>query len=152
MMPDLQKFSWNKLLFLSHTHIHADRPKEAEEAYRTALAFKPDHLNGNTNMGHLCRLQGRWEEARRYFTSALARRPNLPTLHYFLGVASEEIGTQRDIEVKPWFQTYVCMGMNLCEWEWIVYGADCAHWLHYQRHKYVKFSDTMPVWTTVHDA
>jgi tetratricopeptide (TPR) repeat protein len=84
-------------VFLSH--IHAGRPKEAEEAYRTALSFKPDHLNANTNMGHLCRLQGRWEEARRYFTSALDRRPTLPTLHYFVGVASEEIGTERDIEV-----------------------------------------------------
>ena len=90
-----------------------DRPEEAEEAYSTALSLKPDHINANTNMGHLCRLQGRWEEARHYFTSALARRPTTPTLHYFVGMASEEIGTERDIEVYKFDRE-----LSWCEFEW----------------------------------
>ena len=78
---------------------HTDRPHEAEEAYLTALHHKPDHINANSNMGHLCRLQGRWREARSYFEAALRRRHNVPSLHYLVGVVSEELGTERDIEV-----------------------------------------------------
>ena len=83
----------------THTHTHVDRPLEAEKAYLSALTFKPDHINGNTNMAHLCRLQGRWAEAREYFMTALKRRPKLPILHYYVGVASEELGGAQDIEV-----------------------------------------------------
>lgn len=66
-------------------------------------------------MGHLCRLQGRWEEARRYFTIALARRPTTPTLHYYVGVVSEEIGTERYLEVHTHVRDYedwVCVYGN----------------------------------------
>ena len=87
---------------LSHAHTHSltDRPQEAEEAYRTALFHKPDHINGNTNMAHLCRLQGRWREARDYFMIALQRRPRTPTLHYYAGLASEELGSSQDLQVN----------------------------------------------------
>lgn len=83
-----------------------DRAQEAEEAYLSALSHKPDHINANTNMGHLCRLQSRWQAARRYFRRALQRRPRLPTLHYYVGVVSEELGTRQDIEVGTYVHTY----------------------------------------------
>ena len=44
-------------------------------------------------------MQGRWEEAIHHFRTALKRRPHNPTLRYFVGMASEELGTSRDIEV-----------------------------------------------------
>ena len=31
--------------------------------------------------------------------AALQRRPKLPTLHYYVGVVSEELGTAHDMEV-----------------------------------------------------
>lgn len=50
-------------------------------------------------MGHLCRLQGRWQEARKHFSVALQRRPKSPILHYYVGVVSEELGTQEAMKV-----------------------------------------------------
>ena len=87
------------VISLGFFYKHPERALEAEEAYLTALSYKPDHVNANTNMAHLCRLQGRWQEARNYFKTALQRRPKLPTLHYYMGVVSEELGTAQDLEV-----------------------------------------------------
>ena len=42
---------------------------------------------------------------------ALKRRPMLPTLHYYVGMASQELGTERDMEV--------CENMCMC-----VFSAD----------------------------
>ena len=79
------------------------REKEAEKAYLKAIHFKPDHINGNINMGHLCRMQARWTKARRHYNVALKKRPQLATLHYYVGLVSEELGTAEDLEV------YTCM-------------------------------------------
>ncbi len=96
------------VLFLS-----LDRPMEAEECYRRAMSIKSDHINANTNMGHLCRLQERWEEARAHYTTAGQRRPNNFLLHYYIGFVSERIGTSLDIQVEYFVYLFVCC-LSVC--------------------------------------
>ena len=50
-------------------------------------------------MGHLCRLQERWPEAKHHYTTALGRRPTNPTLQYYLAFVLEKMGTQEDLRV-----------------------------------------------------
>ena len=90
------------IVCLSHVIVllYAERPEGAERCYRRALSIKPDHINANTNMGHLCRLQHRWGEASRYYRVALSRRPDNPTLLYNLGVVLERIGHPSNVTVK----------------------------------------------------
>lgn len=83
----------------SYYDLSTDRPKEAEQCYRTALKIKPDHVTANTNMGHLCRIQGRWKEAVEHYTTASHRRPNNPILHYHIGNALIQIGGNKNFEV-----------------------------------------------------
>lgn len=84
-----------------HTHIHTtDRPHQAEKCYLKALSIKSDHINANTNMGHLCRLQGRWAEASGYYHTALQRRPNNVLLRYYLGLAHQNMGGAENLQVR----------------------------------------------------
>ena len=89
----------------THTCIHAhtmyltDRAKEAEDCYCKALSIKADHINANTNMAHLCRIQERWEEAVTYYSTALRRRPKNPLLHYYLGFVYERLGSAEGRQV-----------------------------------------------------
>lgn len=68
------------------------RAKEAEECYKRALSIKPDHITANINMGHLCRLQERWEEALEHYDRAKERRPHSPVMHYYAGWMLGETG------------------------------------------------------------
>jgi tetratricopeptide (TPR) repeat protein len=76
-----------------------DRPQEAEDCYRRALSIKGDHINANTNIAHLCRIQGRWEEAVTYYSTALRRRPKNPLLHYYLGFVYEQLSSAENRQV-----------------------------------------------------
>lgn len=77
-----------------------DRPKEAEDCYRRALSIKEDHINANTNMGHLCRIQERWEEAVIHYSTVLRRRPKNPLLHYYLGFVYEQLSSAENRQVS----------------------------------------------------
>ncbi len=94
----------------AHTHrahTHTDRSQEAERCYRKALSIKPDHINANTNMGHLCRLQERWEEASRHYQTALQRRPNNTVLRYYLGLVHKRMGGAENLQVSACITTIV---------------------------------------------
>lgn len=119
MLSSICLYLLDKFIYLindqcTHTHVHvptdihmhapctctcnampgtADRPKEAESCYRRALSIKEDHINANTNMAHLCRLQGRWKEAVNHYSTALRRRPKNPLLHYYLGFVYEQMSS-----------------------------------------------------------
>lgn len=77
------------------------RPSEAENCYRKALSIKGNHINANINMGHLCRLQQRWTEARDHYLVALSRRSENPTVLYSLGVVMGKMGSPSDVMVRP---------------------------------------------------
>ena len=77
-----------------------DRPEEAESCYLKALSIKPDHVNANVNMGHLCRLQQRWSEANRHYVTALGRRPNNVVVRYYMGVVLEKMGGAENLQVN----------------------------------------------------
>lgn len=68
--------------------------------YLRALSVKHDHINANTNLGHLCRIQGRWEEAKEHYKTALQRRPDDPLLLYNVALVLEKIGMPEDIKVS----------------------------------------------------
>ena len=68
-----------------------DRSSEAEECYKKALTLKPDHVDTNMNMGHMLRLQGRWEEAREKYQVLLKRRPSFAIIRHHLGYVNEQL-------------------------------------------------------------
>ena len=64
------------------------RPREAERAYRQALARASDHTRARLNLGNLLRGEQRFDEAKSLFLEVLANDPR-PTIqyegHYYLG-------------------------------------------------------------------
>ena len=50
-------------------------------------------------MGHLCRLQGRWEDASRYYQTVLQRRPNNVVLRYNLGLVAMSMEGAENLQV-----------------------------------------------------
>ncbi|MXX37025.1 MAG: tetratricopeptide repeat protein [Gemmatimonadetes bacterium] len=64
------------------------RPREAETAYRRALALASDHTRARLNLGNLLRGEQRFDEAKALFLKALANDPR-PVIqyegHYYLG-------------------------------------------------------------------
>ena len=65
-----------------------ERPREAETAYRQALALASDHTRARLNLGNLLRGEQRFDEAKALFLEALANDPR-PAIqyegHYYLG-------------------------------------------------------------------
>lgn len=91
-----------------------DRPEEAEASYRRALSIKSDHINANTNMAHLCRLQGRWAESRRHYQVVLTRRPESPQVLYYLGLVAEKLGEPEDLKVIICPRVHLCVCLSVC--------------------------------------
>lgn len=64
------------------------RPREAETAYRRALAWASDHTRARLNLGNLLRREQRFAEAKSLFLAVLASDPR-PAMqyegHYYLG-------------------------------------------------------------------
>ena len=79
-----------------------ERASEAEHCYNRALAIQPDHVTANTNMAHLCRIQGRWEQALKHYRVASRRRPSDPRLHYY---AAQMLNKRGQTEVCIFFPT-----------------------------------------------
>ena len=64
------------------------RPREAETAYRRALALASDHTRARLNLGNLLRGEQRFDEAKALFLEALANDPRSVIQyegHYYLG-------------------------------------------------------------------
>ena len=65
-----------------------ERPREAETAYRQALALASDHTRARLNLGNLLRREQRFAEAKSLFLAVLASDPR-PAIqyegHYYLG-------------------------------------------------------------------
>ena len=53
-------------------------------------------------MGHLCRLQERWEEARRYYQTVLQRRPNNIVIRYNLGLVHMNMEGAENLQVPTY--------------------------------------------------
>ena len=79
---------------------YAERAAEAERCYNRALAIQPDHVTANTNMAHLCRIQGRWEQALKHYRVASGRRPGDPRLHYYVAQMLNKRG-QTEVCIFP---------------------------------------------------
>ena len=65
---------------------------EAAEAYRRALALKPDYAGARYNLANLLQARGRCEEALREFEQALAVWPERADFHNNLGATLLELG------------------------------------------------------------
>ena len=62
------------------------RPREAEAAYRQALARASDHTRSRLNLGNFLRGEQRFDEAKSHFLEALANDPTIQYEgHYYLG-------------------------------------------------------------------
>ena len=64
------------------------RPREAETAYRQALALASDHTRARLNLGNLLRREQRFAEAKSLFLAVLASDPRTAIQyegHYYLG-------------------------------------------------------------------
>jgi len=65
----------------------ANRPREAEESYRTAIRRFPAHIASYRNLATLLHEQGRTAEAMESWREGLRWVPQSPELHYGLGTA-----------------------------------------------------------------
>jgi len=95
-----------------------DRSTEAEDCYRKALMLKSDHVDTNMNMGHMFRLQGRWEEAREKYQVVLKRRSSFAIIRHHLGHVYEQL---RLYKVNTY---YICLFKSAAQ---IVSG--CRGWI-----------------------
>ena len=72
------------------------RPREAEAAYRRALAIKPDLVRAVYNLGVALQAQGRYEEAIAAFRRALAAEPRLAGAEIYLGNTYQALGQREE--------------------------------------------------------
>jgi tetratricopeptide (TPR) repeat protein len=66
-----------------------DKPKQAEESLKKALAINPDHPVTNNEMGILYRKTGRFQEARKSYEHVLERYPGYLPARKNLGVVCD---------------------------------------------------------------
>jgi len=71
-------------------------PRDAEAAYRHALAQAPDYLDAWLNLGCLLCDQDRFADAAAEYRKALSYLPHQPLIHFNLGVALEDAGAKRE--------------------------------------------------------
>jgi tetratricopeptide (TPR) repeat protein len=72
------------------------RLDEAIEAYRQALALKPDYAEAHSNLGTALHAVGRFDEAAREAEWSVAARPTNPHVHYNLGLVLQDQGRPRE--------------------------------------------------------
>jgi tetratricopeptide (TPR) repeat protein len=70
----------------------ADHPREAEAAYRRALALQPGHVHAALNLGVLLADAGRHGDAVTVYDAALAFHADQPYLHFNRAIALEDDG------------------------------------------------------------
>jgi tetratricopeptide (TPR) repeat protein len=80
------------LLTTALAHLQGGRLREAEAAYRQALALAPDHANAHYNLALTLKAQGRLDEAAQAYRHTLRVRPDNAKAHNNLGVILEAIG------------------------------------------------------------
>jgi len=68
------------------------RPDEAAEQYRMAIAVKPDYAEAHYNLGVILAKQGRIEEAMRHYKQAVQSAPDASDAHYNLAVLLTRCG------------------------------------------------------------
>lgn len=76
------------------------KPMEAEEAYVTALMFKPNLADAAINLGILYTKEGRSDEAMKMFEKATVIRPDYFKGHFNLGVALQNAGKFLEAETS----------------------------------------------------
>ncbi len=94
--------------FDGHRHFLAGRLKEAEQAYRDAIAAAPQAANCHSNLGAILAAQHRLPEAAAAFRAALREAPADPALYANLGnalVALRQMHSAADA-----FQTAIDLG------------------------------------------
>ncbi|MCI0460396.1 MAG: alkaline phosphatase family protein [Gemmataceae bacterium] len=79
-------------LLLGHVHLQMRRGKEAERAFRKALAIDGDSALAYEGLAAACLRQQRYEAALDYALSAVGLQHHLPQSHYYLGVALTRLG------------------------------------------------------------
>jgi tetratricopeptide (TPR) repeat protein len=80
------------LIASAMTHLEAERPTEAESAYRAALAMVPADPAVTHNLGVAIAAQGRHREAAGCFEEALRADPGFVSAHYNRAVALMRLG------------------------------------------------------------
>jgi predicted Zn-dependent protease len=76
--------------------LEAGHPRDAEAAYRKALALDPDHADAYLNLGALLCESRRCAEAVRLYDEALRRHPEQALLHFNRAIALEDQGRLAD--------------------------------------------------------
>ncbi|XP_065061829.1 protein O-mannosyl-transferase TMTC2-like isoform X2 [Rhopilema esculentum] len=71
------------------------RFKAAEEAYRNALAARPNMADTHYNLGILLQNMRRYDESIRSYKNAIVFRPSLASAHLNLGLVFDEIGLKQ---------------------------------------------------------
>ncbi|WP_237747917.1 TIGR03032 family protein [Spirulina subsalsa] len=100
--------------------IYRDDPKTHDLAlaqFRQILEFDPHHAESYNNLGILYNAQNQMLLALAHYRQALTLRPDLPTLHFNLGMALLTLG--------QWAE-----GFQECEWRWQTpefTPFDCPH-------------------------
>ena len=83
--------------------------EEAIEAYKKAIAIKPDHAEAHNNMGNALRDQGKLEEAIEAYKKAIAYKPNHADAYNNMGATLQDQGKleeaieayKKAIAIKP---------------------------------------------------
>jgi eukaryotic-like serine/threonine-protein kinase len=77
-------------LYLGESYYEAERPALASEAYRNALAIKPDYPEALCNLGNSLTSERKLDEAVATFRKAIALRENYDLAYFNLGFALDE--------------------------------------------------------------
>ena len=85
-----------RMLAQAIAHHQAGHLDEASQAYRQALAAKPDYPEAQTNLGCLLRAQGHLEEAVALQRTVARKWPQYPSVHNNLGVALATLGESEE--------------------------------------------------------
>ncbi len=88
---DLTTLSPRTLSWLSSTYAFAGAHKQADRIIRDALRRHPSDIMLNFDYGYGLAVQGRWQEAIRMYSRALAIRPDVAGIWHIMGLALEEV-------------------------------------------------------------
>jgi tetratricopeptide (TPR) repeat protein len=95
-MTSAKNEDFKKLATEALAHHQAGRLREAEAAYRSALAILPRHAITNHNLGVVIAAQSRHRSAIAHFDEVIAAEPNYAAAHYNRAVALQELGQSRE--------------------------------------------------------
>jgi tetratricopeptide (TPR) repeat protein len=87
--------------------------REAEDAYRRALAVNPLHANALTNLGNLRHKAGERRDAYRLYRKAIEAEPRQPEAHYNTGFLLHEEGRHRD--ALRWLEKAIELDPNFAD-------------------------------------